>query len=277
MLTFKEYYDECRKRYSTKNVDVDIFNEVNLHIFEKDEENYISTPSNYSSLIDEISKKISNRIDNNFPAMNEDVGIIQEEMCIKLNDFYDIEEIKILGNHFARQLEEKVYNSFSIIDHVHIYRSIHTTKEKSSSWLWHMDNSVNEQLKIMVYLTDVDHDNGPFTAFVREGKPLKFGSSKVSPENKGESLFPNGRIPNNVIEHYKSDGYIEYPIKNKKGTYILFDQNMVHRATIPKENRHRDVLIFNFRPFHKNIVDKMEFTNSWKYKGDVKTYPTEII
>ena len=128
----------------------------------------------------------------------------------------------------------------------------------------------------MVYLTDVDGKSGPFTSLVKNKLPLKFRSSKVSPDKLGTPKFKNSRIPDGLIQMAKNDGYEQVNIKGKKGTYILFDQNMVHKASTPKKDKYRDVLIFNFRPFHKDVDDKMKFVKSFDYGGDVKTYSTEM-
>ncbi len=271
MLTFKEYYDKCRKIYSIKNIDIDIFDVVGLHIFNpsQNNDNYINIPPNYLELIDDISSKVSNKIDNK-------LDVTENKFHTALNNFHDIKTLNTLGNYFAREMEKKVYKSFSIVEHLHIYRSIHTEAEKESSWLWHIDNSVNEQLKIMVYLTDVDGKSGPFTSLIKNKLPLKFRSSKVSPDNLGTPKFKNSRIPDNLIRMFKDNEYEQVNVKGKKGTYILFDQNIVHKASTPKKDKYRDVLIFNFRPFHKDVDDKMKFVKSFDYNGDVKTYSTEI-
>ena len=271
MLSFKEYYDKCKKIYSDKFNEFDIFDKVNLHVFNpSDTKNVISVPDNYLKLIDIISKKISDKIEKN-------KGTVSEQLYIGVHDFSDIEELNLLGNHFAKQMEKHIYESYTIVDHLHIYRNICTQKEKLSSWLWHNDNSVNEQLKIMVYLTDVDGESGPLNVLVKNNLPLKLKSSKISPDNLGQPKFLGSRIPDEFISMSKSSGWEQYPIKREKGTYILFDQNMIHKATIPKHGKYRDVLIFNFRPFHKNIKNKMEYVKSINYSGDVKTFSTEII
>ena len=263
MLTYKEYYDVCRKAYSDNTEEIDIFKSVDLKV------NYMSLPKNYNTLIEKISKAISHNIDTKS-------NIKEEDLCIKVNFNKSIPEISYLGNLFAKEIENKIYKSFALVDYVHIYRSINTKSAENSSWLWHTDNSVNEQLKVMIYLTDVNEDCGPFTSFVNKNmKPLKIKTSKISPKEMGIPKFPGSRVPDNFIKDNMKKGYGKYNILGKKGTTILFDQNMIHRATIPKKGNYRDVIIFNFRPFHKNLEDKMKYVKYWT-GDDVKRYSTEV-
>lgn len=92
---------------------------------------------------------------------------------------------------------------------------------KGSGGGWHRD-SISEQYKMMIYLNDVDKDNGPF-------EYLK-GSHKFI--CKFKSLFNNlhsfKRFKNKEIEKFSSYGKVQ--CTGLTGTIILFDSTGLHRG-----------------------------------------------
>jgi hypothetical protein len=104
-------------------------------------------------------------------------------------------------------------------------------KEKQSSGGgWHIDNK-QMQFKAMIYLTDVDIENGPFS-LISNTKNL------ILPNTKGdksgtrfdeETIFSSPEINKNDINI----------ITGKKGTCILFNARNIHRGMeIKKEKRY---------------------------------------
>ena len=93
----------------------------------------------------------------------------------------------------------------------------------------------------MIYLTDVDAETGPFE-YGREGKtqrPIMGGP--VAP------LYGDSRIPEKALKDYLARGFEPYRVIGPRGTMILFDDNVLHRATVPSRG-YRDVLMFQIRP-----------------------------
>ena len=60
------------------------------------------------------------------------------------------------------------------------------------------------------------------------------------------------------------------------GTLILFDNNCIHRATVPR-TRHRDAVILNFRPSHERVRPFIaaSHTGSWSYNA--KQWIPEVV
>lgn len=107
----------------------------------------------------------------------------------------------------------------------------HNEKEKQSSGGgWHIDNK-QMQLKAMIYLTDVDIENGPFSL-------ISNTENLILPNTKGdksgtrfdeETIFSSPEINKNDINI----------ITGKKGTCILFNARNIHRGMeIKKEKRY---------------------------------------
>lgn len=88
---------------------------------------------------------------------------------------------------------------------------------------WHRDSLNRRQLKFMIYLCDVDAENGPFE-YVPKTHKLK---SKL---NTNHFLNRRVRYTNDEIDIYKKT----LPSKlftAKKGTCIIFDSSGLHRGT----------------------------------------------
>ena len=116
----------------------------------------------------------------------------------------------------------------------------------------------------MIYLTDVGENDGPLEILVnKDGKALKLKSNRINKEDfnskkwddpryfKGQ--YNGNRISEQDIEDLLKLGYKKKKITGKKGTIILFSENIIHRANYCKEN-HRNVINTVICPsLYKNI------------------------
>lgn len=95
---------------------------------------------------------------------------------------------------------------------------------------WHRDNR-SKQIKTIVYLTDVDEQNGPFLFM-----PLSNQFDLTTRDGIGKVT----RYKNEVIEQYcKNNNYEYFTVTGKKGTVIFADTSFIHRgADIKRENRY---------------------------------------
>ena len=155
-----------------------------------------------------------------------------------------------------------------------IYESLPNEIDRSS-WIWHYDDNIDQQLKLMVYLNDVEEDTGAFEVLTnRRGDGLAMKSSKTGPSTKTPQVYEGSRIPEEDIERFKELGYSSLKIVGKAGTFCLFNPNCIHKATVPKKQPHRLCMIYNFRPYHKEETSRVHknFTKSWSNLGNVKEY-----
>ena len=156
-------------------------------------------------------------------------------------DPFIIEGLHDLCEPLLQQLERTVYGSYAIVDKLYVYRSPVSRQVPSASWLWHFDNHPREVLKVMVYLTDVDEGTAPFE-YLREqlsGRPLP-GSPLVP-------RFGHSRVADDEIERCVASGWERRVVTGPRGTILVFDDNIVHRATLARR-AHRDVIVFQVRP-----------------------------
>ena len=94
--------------------------------------------------------------------------------------------------------------------------------DKSSGGGWHVDNH-NPQFKALLYLTDVNINNGPFAMI---SPPL------LSKDYTSISQNKNTRFPDKISEDYKKN--IHY-LTGNSGDVIVVNTQYIHRGTIIKE------------------------------------------
>ena len=162
-------------------------------------------------------------------------------ITIELADPFALDGLHELCDPLLADLEKSVYGSYTIADKVYVYRTLVSSARPQKSWLWHFDNHPREMLKLMIYLTDVDEGHAPFE-YVRgtaDGAPL-YGSP-IAP------TFGTSRLGGEQIERHLRNGWERCRVTGPRGTMILFDDNVVHRATMATAG-HRDVIVFQVRP-----------------------------
>ena len=191
-------------------------------------------------------------------------------ITIQLLDPFVIDGLHDLCEPLLRELERKVYGSYAIVDKVYVYRSPVSRQVPSASWLWHFDNHPREMLKVMVYLTDVDEDTAPFE-YLRErstGRPL-YGAP-LAPR------FGHSRVAVEEIGRLEAAGWERRIATGPRGTVLVFDDNIVHRATLAR-SAHRDVIVFQVRPADFKAVPHIDprWTGTF-LDHDVNTDPRDL-
>lgn len=177
------------------------------------------------------------------PARSADVDEVRngEVLTIKLRDPFAIAGLHELCDPLLNQLEHQYYGSYTIVDRVYIYRSPVSRQEPSESWLWHYDNHPREMLKVMVYLTDVAADTAPFEYLKARTTGRSLYGSPLAP------LSVDSRIPAPTVEGLLAGEWEREAVIGPRGTVLVFDDNVVHRATAAT-GAHRDVVVFQVRP-----------------------------
>ena len=283
MYRWTDYYKEAKEVYEKENGKpkqvTDLYDlTMRVHDPDKKKQSDILTfDSGYSSLITTLGEKVNE-------TLKDESSYEKQAMALGIKDPLQFEEeLKALSDLFVPQLEEKVFGSYVHVDNVKIYRSFVTQEQAKSSWLWHFDNNTREQIKILIYLTDVTDGDGQyeflFNKKTREGLTVPTSRTDwdnwVFTGNASFDLSPNvniswkgtDRVPLSVIDHCLRDGYGRAKVLGKKGKTLLFDNNIVHRGT-PARKSHRDVLTFQFKPSIEKIrptLDRSITGNGWQH------------
>jgi hypothetical protein len=162
-------------------------------------------------------------------------------IAMQLLDPFGLDGVRELCEPLLEEIERVIYGSYALVDRLYVYRSPISRQEPKASWRWHYDNHPREILKVMVYLTDVREDTAPFV-YLRERS-----SGRFMPGAPLTPLFCSSRIPTEQIAHHLANGWEEHPVTGRRGTVVIFDDNIVHRATLARA-AHRDVIVFQIRP-----------------------------
>jgi hypothetical protein len=275
-----DYYEQARKNYGSDSDGSDVYNlTIKVHDPYRSENPVFHTDEKYLNVIDRMHEKAKVLFQN--PNV-----FVRQGMAYGLKDNWVMEnELKDLVGILKPQLEEDVFHSHVHIDNVKIYRSFVTKEPCRSSWLWHVDNAPKEQIKILIYLTDVEEDDCGQFEFITDGKTtngIKIPTGRVSWDNwidpwEGvKAKFPvpgydyswagTDRVPTSIVHALLNrDGCRLAKVRGKKGKLLLFDNNIMHRATTARK-KHRDVVVFQIKPSLKPTEFSSETCgNGWNH------------
>lgn len=141
----------------------------------------------------------------------------------------EADESELLGNALIRSIwldtfflrvAESYFNSMPILDFVYASRSSMFSNENQNSrshdaQLWHFDKDRIKFLKVFVYLTDVEEENGPHEFLL--------GSHRNPPN-------VDGRLSDEFVQS-KYAGFRVHRILGEAGTVFIEDTQGLHRGT----------------------------------------------
>jgi len=147
-----------------------------------------------------------------------------------------IPEIVNLLNGPISEVLERYYGSHYKLYNISFYRTIPDDSVPESSFLWHFDNSPDQEIKLMIYLDEVSDETGAF----------RFKNLATS--EKARSLGFWHREDYSRTKDMFDDAGTTIVGEGAPGTAILFRQGRVaHKATAPRHS-HRDVVTMMIIP-----------------------------
>jgi len=125
---------------------------------------------------------------------------------------------------------EEFYGSYYQPYWISLQQNFPGTASAASSFAWHIDDNPRQLMKIFIYFNDVGEANGAFRAFT-------YPVSKNLLEAGFKSWSEKLRIESQPMIN---DYYAEHPtelkvLEGKAGTVLMFDNNLVHKGTPPRE------------------------------------------
>ena len=275
MKSYIEHYQKCVKQahgpdhmFLVKPVSPEdtLGEDIDLTL----EEN-IETSKEFRQLVKSLSLKVSD-------IFQDGTHIQSTSFSNEIMDTLQFPEVHEIYELAYEQLIN-LYKCHVTTNRIQIYQNIYSKDTPLSSWQWHYDDNPVPQRKLFVYLTDVGRDDAPFcylggptvigTTRDQESTayPYRVGSSRISPTYRKEQVFKTSRIPDHYIRklQMRHDAR-EYFILGEAGTSFVFDPNIIHRATIPKQGHQRIALVYHLHP----TLEKTELQNF--YNKDVKVY-----
>ena len=262
LRSYKDYFLESRKHYVGNKPDLDFF--YRKGVMELDISQFGDA---YMGNIQVLSKIVDEYFSKRKPTDNPKL--------IKYEKFDYIKPyINNISSIVVPYLEENLYGCNLYVDKVYTWRNVEHN-QKEDSWIWHFDNNPNEIYKVMIYLSDVDEHKSPFQYLVDDdgfGKVIKGTRQGM---DQWKTIL--SRLSDNEIKNFVETGYKVNSMVGKKGSATIFNNNLVHRATTPEKNNHRDVVVLRVKPTIKKIkcVDE-KYTTSWETSGVVNQNPSII-
>ena len=168
-----------------------------------------------------------------FGINNANIDLIQK--------FYDEKFLKHIGENF---LKCRIKNFFTMFG-----KTTFKLNNTGSGGGWHRDN-IQPTYKAMIYLTDVNKENGAFQMIKKSNKLKNLVRDYVYLNKKNilNTRFSNHEI-NNLIEHFD---YTVQTLSANAGTVILFDGSCLHRG-LPLVKGARYALTNYYYPTSKKI------------------------
>ena len=164
---------------------------------------------------------------------------------------------KELHNFIKSDLDKvlkEYYKSNYNLYWVEIVRSFPIKNHKDNkSLLYHFDDNPNSVLKTFIYLNNQDQNSGAFrTLLKKDSTKLKqkgFLSYTKKDREKNQYMINENNLKNKVKT-----------FKGKKGSILIFQNNIVHKGNLPK-NKDRDLIVIETIPSIKEInTSKIEKT-----------------
>ena len=138
-------------------------------------------------------------------------------------NYYNDNFIKKIGEAY---LDFKIKNVMTMANRVTFL-----SNNKGSGMGWHKD-AYRKQFKSMLYLNDVNENNGPFQLLKRSNKI--FNLIKIAIKLK--KTYPDTRFSENEIEKIsRSEDVIT--LDGRRGTLVLFDPSLIHRGSPLKSSK----------------------------------------
>ena len=270
LCSCKEYYEKCKEKYCLNNKQEKLsYNIYDYSILEFQRENennknndFFQFDEEYDKCIELLSRQLNTTL-HRYGTKTRYATQCQIKDFPRNADFQH--SLNIILEKIARKIEKHIHKCYINCNHIIYYRSFSVSETKvdnNTSWQWHKDGHPNQYYKILLYLSDVNMNNGPFSYITdKDGNAIRLPSNHKYVFKNGEKdnnflLKDNSipysdqacsRIPLNYIEHLKTQGYLEKQFVGKKGSFIVFNENIIHRASFCRK-KHRDAIVFTFRP-----------------------------
>lgn len=164
-------------------------------------------------------------------------------------DKFDKDFSKIFKNDFLREIYSNYLGEIKE-SYVMANKVLYKDNNLGSGQGWHKDN-IARQLKFMIYLNDVNKDNGPFQYLLKSHKIDK----KLKIDIKENKLIHNSNRIININPYLEKFKLFE--ANANAGDLIIFDSSGIHRGKpIKSGERYALTLYSNKNKFSKETKQK---------------------
>lgn len=241
-MTYEEHYTKCQEEFSLASDDkIDVAYTIDIvkDVFKKTTKYY----DKVCSLRTKFEK-----------CLKENKALKKTKFAVNHTNPLSFPEVTDIIEEMYENISINIFNCNFTTNKISLYKSIHCDSENvDNTWKWHWDNNPRPHMKLFIYLTDVEENTAPL-AYLRNnsGSVIKMETSKISPNSQLPPKYKNSRFPNHKLEEHMASGFYSNKVCGPAGTYIIFDPNIVHKATIPAIDKSRLALVYHMHPIAKN-------------------------
>ncbi len=226
----------------------------------------IKLPENYFEIIDRIAvgteKKLSVANENiyyfgdkgekrrydagiDLPACTWDTEVYTNRRLktLRSKTCDDVDGVEDLCQAIMPSIEREIFNSYVEVASSFVERKFGHENVKPVS-LYHSDRHYEDTIRMIVYLNDIDETAAPFE-YLRHKET---GKTVRIPTSDHPKLTLNGRIPDELVQRHLANGFEKITVVGKKGTFIIFDSKIIHKASNVLGDVNRTVLVLPIRP-----------------------------
>jgi len=264
MKTYKEHYKASQEAYK-KDKGLFAYPRTKLCDFTVREygpnksDDLITVDDKMMSLVGDIAKVVDKRFADPEANCYFPTGAQRrDDPMFRMSQIWNIQPMNEFASLLMPQIEANVFGSYSVIDGLYCYRTFNLETIPKASFLWHYDNHCEERIKLLFYLNDVTEDNGPFEYLWNEKRDTGL-VAKTTRIDHTQWRKHHSRIGKDELVTFTEKGFLPKKLLGPAGTFAMFDNNIVHRANIPKPGHYRDVFVLMCRPFHEKLhphIDK---------------------
>jgi hypothetical protein len=223
---YKSYHREAIRLFQTSPSSAAWLDGVADQIEQFRRDGFLIIPSVLdASIASAMKAKVDRLFDSDAETFQVSSGLIR-----LIDGAEQLPEVTRLLNGRVEQIVEGYFRSHFKLYNMSFYRIIPDKCTPTSSFLWHFDNSPDEEIKLMIYLDDVREDTGAF----------RFKSLDTSEQARARGFWHRDdyECARDIIEDPSSTVVAE----GGPGTIVLFRQGrVVHKATAPTRE-HRDAV-----------------------------------
>ena len=184
------------------------------------------------------------------------INFLNKENHIYLKILFENKFLNIIRGYLGKHLTLKEIN---------IFYSPNLNFEKGRSQELHMDGDSNKQIKIFLYLNDVDLESGPLTVL---SKKISKNIYNILKKRK-KILKKTNRVEDNSIKELNFENFLK-PLCGKTGTINFVDtSNCYHFGSRPGK-KERFLVLYQF-------LDSFSYYLPFKSSEEKKIYSSNIL
>ena len=194
--------------------------------------------------------------------------------------------MKTYKEHFLECRQN--YNDISENDENYLYNFSLAVIDDDSTWLSLTKNYATCVARIKSdlekrftvrnecwYLTDVSESTGAFKVLQNnEGHTVRAETTRIDHETWTAT---GSRIPEDFLNVLKQQGFTPGKVTGKTGTMCIFDNNIIHKASIPEPGNYRDAIVLMVRPTKEKTRPFIDKNNTGTfYHVDLHVNPEHL-